>query len=108
MRMHHPADVSPQVAGPQPDGHQPNDRTSQHHEYVATDRVRMLLRPREAAELLGVGRTTVYELMRLGELPAIHIGRSVRIPAKAITEFIERRVHSEGETRQAIEAMDQP
>jgi|SoiMethySBSTD1v2_1073268.scaffolds.fasta_scaffold473751_3 excisionase family DNA binding protein len=34
---------------------------------------------REAARLLALGRSTVYELIATGRLPTIHIGRSVRI-----------------------------
>ena len=39
----------------------------------------LLLTPEEAAEVLRVGRTTVYALMKAGELHAVHIGRSCRL-----------------------------
>ena len=55
------------------------------------DRERLLLRIPEAAERLSVGRSTVYELVQRGELPTIHIGRSVRIPAEALRTWVERR-----------------
>jgi excisionase family DNA binding protein len=40
----------------------------------------LLLRPTEAARLLGISRSNLYELLAAGEIPTIHIGRSVRIP----------------------------
>jgi excisionase family DNA binding protein len=52
----------------------------------------LLLRPKEAAASLGVGRTTLYELLRTGELPAVHIGRSVRIPTHALQAWVERHL----------------
>jgi excisionase family DNA binding protein len=39
----------------------------------------LLLTPEEAAEVLRVGRTTVYALMKSGHLHAVHIGRSCRL-----------------------------
>lgn len=51
---------------------------------------RVLVRVTEAAGMLGVGRSTIYELLDAGRLPAVHIGRSVRIPVHAIRTFAER------------------
>lgn len=48
-----------------------------------------LLTIREAAQVLGVGRTTVYELIANDELEVVHIGRSARIPMEAIDVFID-------------------
>ena len=50
---------------------------------------RLLARPEEAAELLGVGRSTIYELMRAGELPVVHIGRAARIPIQELRHWVE-------------------
>jgi len=51
---------------------------------------RLLLRISEAAERLGVGRSTVYELVRARELEVVHIGRCARILAAAVDEFVRR------------------
>lgn len=52
---------------------------------------RLLLRPEEAAAILGLGRSTIYELVRTGELPTVHIGRTTRIPARDLQSWIEQR-----------------
>jgi excisionase family DNA binding protein len=39
----------------------------------------LLLTPEEAARVLRVGRTTIYGLIKAGELRAVHIGRSCRL-----------------------------
>jgi excisionase family DNA binding protein len=49
---------------------------------------RLLLTISDAATALSVGRTTVYALIAAGELPVVHIGRSSRVPAEAIREFV--------------------
>jgi excisionase family DNA binding protein len=51
----------------------------------------VLLTVVEAARALAVGRTTLYELIRSGDLEAIRIGRSTRIPVDAIGTFVERQ-----------------
>jgi len=43
-----------------------------------------------AARLLGIGRTTLYELIAEGELQVVHIHRSARIPIDAIDAYVAR------------------
>ncbi|WBO24580.1 helix-turn-helix domain-containing protein [Sphingomonas abietis] len=45
----------------------------------------------QAAQLIGVGRTTLYELIACGDLETIRIGRSRLIPMVALRALIERR-----------------
>jgi excisionase family DNA binding protein len=49
----------------------------------------MLLKVTEAAKLLQLGRDRIYELVASGRLPALHFGRTIRIPRDALTLFIE-------------------
>jgi excisionase family DNA binding protein len=51
---------------------------------------KLMLTPEEAAEALGVGRSTLYDLLRLQEIPSVKIGRSRRIPVSALREFADR------------------
>lgn len=46
----------------------------------------LLVRPSEAATLLGIGRSKLYELLAAGELPVVRIGRSVRIPVEGLRD----------------------
>ncbi len=47
-----------------------------------------LLRIEEAAKVLGLGRSKAYELVAAGVLPTVRIGRAVRIPRRALLEWI--------------------
>lgn len=49
----------------------------------------MLLTVEEVQEATKLGRTKVYELIRLGELPVVRIGRSVRIRRQALEKWLE-------------------
>lgn len=48
----------------------------------------VMLYPFEVAELMKVSRWTVYELVKRKKLPATKIGRGIRIPTKAVMDFI--------------------
>jgi len=50
----------------------------------------LLVRPEDAAHVLGVGRTKVYELMRSGELRSVRVGGLRRVPVTALAEFVAR------------------
>ena len=50
---------------------------------------KLLLTPEEAAELLGIGRTKVYELMLKDSIESVKIGASRRIPADSLTSFVD-------------------
>ena len=51
-----------------------------------------LLKPSQVAEMLGIGRTKVYDLIASGELPVVVLsGRIKRISAAALREWIEQR-----------------
>ena len=46
----------------------------------------IMLRPREVAELLSLSRSEVYRLIERGEIPAVRIGSSVRVPRRWVEE----------------------
>jgi excisionase family DNA binding protein len=50
---------------------------------------KVLLTPKEAADVLGVGRTKLYELMGDGLIESVRIGGSRRVPVAAIDRFVE-------------------
>jgi excisionase family DNA binding protein len=49
-----------------------------------------LLTVDEAAQRLGIGRSHAYIYVLRGELESIKLGRSRRVPADALDEFIKR------------------
>lgn len=57
---------------------------------------RILYRPSEAAEAIGVSRSRMYELLASGEVPSIQVGHVKRVPVDKLREWVER--HSAGGT----------
>lgn len=53
---------------------------------------RLLFRPAEVAEALGIGRSKAYELIASGVIPSIRIGSSVRVPLEALRAWMERQI----------------
>jgi excisionase family DNA binding protein len=50
---------------------------------------RLTVTVEEAAVLLGVSRSSAYQAVRTGELPARRLGRRLVIPAAALTRWLE-------------------
>ncbi len=50
----------------------------------------LLLTPEEAAQVLRIGRTTIYALMKAGELRPVHIGRSCRLSRAELEHYVDR------------------
>ena len=52
---------------------------------------RRVLNVAEAAAILGIGRSKLYQFIAAGEIRTIHIGRLCKIPVEAIDEFLASR-----------------
>ena len=50
---------------------------------------KLLLTPREAADVLGIGRSKLYEMLRSGVVPSVRIGRCRRIAALDLTAVVD-------------------
>ena len=48
-----------------------------------------LLKAEEVAEMLNVSRSFAYALMQTGQLPTVHLGRSVRVRPEDLAEFVQ-------------------
>lgn len=46
----------------------------------------------DAASFLGCSRPTVYKLMQQGQLATVRVGADLRIPKRALVEFIEKNI----------------
>ena len=55
---------------------------------------RLLVTPKEAAQLLSISRSKTYELIASGKLPSITLGHSRRVPLAELREFIRNSVET--------------
>jgi excisionase family DNA binding protein len=51
----------------------------------------LLVRVEEAARILSLGRSKIYELMGSGELPSVKCGKARRIPLAALEQWVAAR-----------------
>ena len=54
---------------------------------------KMTLSVREAAELIGISKPKMYELIHSNEIPSIHVGKKIVITRQALMDWL-----SEGDT----------
>ncbi len=54
------------------------------------DSTRLLLRVEEGAQSLGISRSRTFELIAAGEIETVQIGRSRRIPAQSLEDYVAR------------------
>ncbi|MEU7868301.1 helix-turn-helix domain-containing protein [Dactylosporangium sp. NPDC049140] len=50
---------------------------------------RVVLTIEEAAQWLGIGRTTMYALVMSGEVRSVTIGRLRRVPVQCLEEYVQ-------------------
>jgi excisionase family DNA binding protein len=60
---------------------------------------RLLLRPSEAGEAIGVSRSKAYELIAAGTIPSVKVGGCVRVPLDALKAMIARKLKEQSEDR---------
>jgi excisionase family DNA binding protein len=61
-----------------------------------TKSARLLWRPAEAAEAMGISRAKLYQLMAAGEVPSIQLGaRGRRIPIEGLQRWLERQAEEQ-------------
>jgi len=52
---------------------------------------KLLVSAEEAAAILSLGRSKIFELLAAGTLESLTVGRRRLIPRQALTEFVERQ-----------------
>jgi len=62
---------------------------SERAEGPASAASRLLYSVEEAADLLGIGRTYMFHLLRTGEIDSLKIGKRRMIPSDALDDYIE-------------------
>ena len=53
---------------------------------------RLLYRPVETAEAIGVSRSRVYELIAKGDIPSIKVGGVTRVPVDSLRDWVARQL----------------
>ncbi|HXG73151.1 MAG TPA: helix-turn-helix domain-containing protein [Gemmatimonadaceae bacterium] len=53
---------------------------------------RLMLRPTEAGDAIGVSRSKVYELIAAGAIPSVRVGGCTRIPVDELKAWIANQV----------------
>lgn len=69
----------------------PPAETAEDRNLLISVREGMLLRVENAAILLGIGRTMMYELIRRREIPVVRIGRRTLVHREDLERFAESR-----------------
>ena len=46
-------------------------------------------------KILGIGRTKAYDLVTSGDLPAVRIGRSIRVDKRDLSDWLERHKYQD-------------
>jgi excisionase family DNA binding protein len=58
---------------------------------------RLAYSPTEAASLLGIHKSKMYQMIAAGEIPALHVGSRLKISARRLEEWIEEQERKENE-----------
>ena len=46
----------------------------------------------QVAKRLYVGRSTAYNMVNSGEIPCVHFGRLIRVPADALEQYLSNKL----------------
>ena len=58
---------------------------------------KLLLKPSEVTQILGIGRSLVYELIARKELPSVRLGRCIRVPSESLQRWLRDKESREAE-----------
>jgi excisionase family DNA binding protein len=60
---------------------------------------KLLLKPSEVCQVMGVGRSLVYSLIAQGVIPSVRLGRSIRVPKASLEKWISDQERVRGDDR---------
>lgn len=66
---------------------------------------KLLLKPSEVAQILGIGRSLIYELIARGEIPSVRLGRCIRVPTESLQRWL--RDKEDGKSKESKESQRQ-
>ena len=73
------------------DGNETNTFHLQTHSITALQNCPLIMSPTEVAQILRIGRNSIYALLRAGQLKSIRIGKLIKIPRSALEEYLQKR-----------------
>lgn len=59
------------------------------------DMPRLLLDVKEAAEMIGICRSSMYKLIRQGEIESVKVGRLRKVEPSAVRDYVRRLANKE-------------
>ena len=62
---------------------------------------KLLLKPSEVGQVLGIGRSLVYGLIAQGVIPSVRLGRTIRVPRASLEKWIVDHEKAKGDGRTA-------
>ena len=70
-----------------------------HEDYKSYDDLPLMLSVKELGAVLGISRTSAYELVHTKEIPSVKAGSSILVPKAKLIEWIESQVNDDGKRR---------
>ena len=52
---------------------------------------KLLLKPKEAAQIMGIGRSLIYELIARKVIPSVRLGRCLRVPTESLNKWLKEQ-----------------
>lgn len=52
---------------------------------------KLLLKPSEVAEVLGIGRSLTYELIAQKQIPSVRLGRCIRVQISTLRDWLAKQ-----------------
>jgi excisionase family DNA binding protein len=100
-----PTRGSPELASPSPERPAPIYDITVHRRRRVEERIsevtgepsgRLLLNPTDAAYVLSISRSKLYELAAAGAIPSLHIGKALRFPVEELRRWITEHTQGAG------------
>ena len=59
-------------------------------QYHSLDALPLVMKVEDLMPILCIGRNTAYELVRSGQVRSVRVGRNIRVPKDAISEYLSQ------------------
>ena len=59
--------------------------------YTSYEELPLVLSVEQLVDVLDIGKTTAYELLRSGKIQSIRVGHKIKIPKEALISYLKNR-----------------